>query len=136
VGEPLSSGTWHNHHIFPNERFKGERAALQKAYEDAEEEDNENEMRRITDQRAKLETRIFSLGNLAFLTPETNSSIGNTPPTEYLREIASTPDGRASLEAQLIPIEPELWKHTSFDAFRRRRCELLAAKAKEFFFPG
>ena len=135
VGDPLLAGTWHFHHIFPDERFDGERARLRQEYEDAQEEGDEVKMRQIEDRRMALEARVVSLGNLAFLMPETNGYIGSRSPLDYLREIASTEEGRASLEAQLIPRDEELWKESSFDAFCRRRCELLAAKAKELFFP-
>jgi hypothetical protein len=134
VGEPLPTGTWHFHHIFPHERFDGERARLRQAYEEAQEDGDEAEMRRIEEQRVALEARVGSLGNLAFLMPETNVRISNRSPLDYLREIASTEEGRTSLEAQLIPCDEELWKESSFDAFCRRRCEILAAKAKEQFF--
>jgi hypothetical protein len=134
VGDPLPTGTWHFHHIFPHERFDGERARLRQAYEDAQEDGNEGEMRQVAEQQAALEARVVSLGNLAFLLPETNISISNRSPLDYLRQIASTKEGRASLEAQLIPNDEELWKESSFDTFCRKRCELLAAKAKELFF--
>jgi hypothetical protein len=68
--------------------------------------------------------------------PETNIAIGNRSPFDYLREIASTKEGRDSLDAQLIPRTEELWKESSFDLFCRKRCELLAKKATELFFPG
>ncbi|MGJ0394126.1 MAG: hypothetical protein ACR650_15495 [Methylocystis sp.] len=134
VGDSLPNGTWHFHHIFPNERFDGERARLRREYEEALEEGNEAQLRSIEEQQKALEGKVKSLGNLAFLTPETNISIGNRSPLDYLREIASTEQGRASLEAQLIPLDEELWKESSFDAFCEKRCKLLATKAKDLFF--
>jgi hypothetical protein len=134
VGDPLPTGTWHFHHIFPRELFNGERAQLRQAYEEAQEDGDEAEMRQIEEQRVALEAKVGSLGNLAFLMPESNVRISNRSPLDYLRDIASTEEGRASLEAQLIPCDEELWKESSFDAFCRRRCELLAAKAQELFF--
>jgi hypothetical protein len=136
IGDPLSTGTWHFHHIFPHELFNGERARLRQEYENAQEEGDESMMQQVEKQRTALEARVVSLGNLAFLMPATNIRISNRSPLDYLREIASTQEGRVSLEAQLIPMNEELWKESSFDAFCRSRCELLAGKAKELFFPG
>ena len=135
VGDPLPAGTWHSHHIFPDQRFEGERMQLRKAYEDAQEKGDEATMRQVDEQKSALEAKVVSLGNLAFLLPETNIRISNRSPLDYLREIASTQEGRASLESQLIPMNEELWKESAFDAFCQKRCELLANKAKEFFFP-
>jgi hypothetical protein len=134
VGDPLPTGTWHFHHIFPHERFDGERARLRQEYENVQEEGDEAKMRRVEEQRAALEARVVSLGNLAFLMPASNIRISNRSPLDYLREIASTQEGRASLEAQLIPMNEDLWKESAFDAFCRQRCELLATKARELFF--
>ena len=135
VGDPLGEGTWHFHHIFPDQLFEGERMRLRQAYENAQEEGDEKTMRRLADEKSALDARVVSLGNLAFLLPETNIRISNRSPLDYLREIASTQEGRTSLESQLIPMNEELWKESEFDAFCRKRCELLAGKAKELFFP-
>jgi hypothetical protein len=136
VGDPLPAGTWHFHHIFPYDRFDGARARLRQEREDALEEGDEVNVRRVETQMAEREAAVTSLGNLAFLMPETNIAIGNRSPFDYLREIASTKEGRDSLDAQLIPRTEELWKESSFDLFCRKRCELLAKKATELFFPG
>ncbi len=77
---------------------------------------------------------MASLGNLAFLAPTTNQSISNRQPSDYLKEIAATPSGRAALEAQLIPMNPKLWKHSAFEQFRHERCRLIAERAMELFF--
>lgn len=136
VGEPLPEGTWHFHHIFPDATFANERILLDQRYEKAQEEGDEAEMRRVKDDREDLEAKVGSIGNLAFLTPRTNISINHRAPADYLRELSSTHEGHARLEAQLIPMDPGLWQHASFDDFRRRRCELLAARARELFFPA
>ena len=139
VGDPLDKAldkaAWHFHHIFPDQRFEGERMRLRQAYEDAQEEGDEAAMRHVDEQRSALEAKVVSLGNLAFLLPETNIRISNRSPRDYLLEIASTQEGRATLESQLIPMDERLWKESAFDAFCRKRCELLACKAKELFFP-
>ncbi|WP_437829670.1 hypothetical protein [Sorangium sp. So ce1153] len=95
---------------------------------------DEDEAERLRREIADLEARVASFANLAFLSLTTNQSISNRQPSEYLKEIASTPEGRAALEAQLIPMNPKLWKHSAFEDFRRERCQLLATKARELFF--
>jgi hypothetical protein len=134
VGVPLDTGPWQFHHIFPDETFFAERATLRDAIEAAQSEGDEKKVQRLQKERDGLEARIASVGNLAFLTPASNQSISNRSPIDYLPEIAATPEGRAALEAQLIPLDRELWKHTSFEAFRQRRCELIIEKASELFF--
>jgi integrase len=134
VGEKVAEGPWEFHHIFPDESFAPERGVLRQQYEEAQADGDEKRMQAIEADCVALESRIASVGNLAFLTPPTNQSISNRSPIDYIKEIAATPDGRAALEAQLVPLDPELWKHASFEEFRRRRCEMLVAKAKEFFF--
>jgi hypothetical protein len=101
---------------------------------EAEEDGDEEAMQRTRDSQQILERKVYSLGNLAFLMPSTNQSTGNRRPADYLRDIAQTDAGRKSLEAQLIPLDPQLWKHEAFDQFCARRCQMLAEKAKELFF--
>jgi hypothetical protein len=135
VGDPLpQSVPWHFHHIFPYENFAADRGKLRNAYEEAKLDGDEEGAERFQQEFDKLEARVTSLGNLAFLTPTTNQSISNRPPFEYLKGIASTAEGRAALEAQLIPMDSKLWKHSAFEEFRLERCRLLATKARELFF--
>lgn len=135
VGAPLpGGGAWDFHHIFPDETFDADRGKLRDACEDARSEGNEEEAERLRSELEGLEARIASVGNLAFLYPATNQSISNRPPSEYLKEIASTSQGKAALEAQLIPMDPKLWRHSAFEQFRRERCRLIVQKAQELFF--
>ncbi|OGW15034.1 MAG: hypothetical protein A3G93_07975 [Nitrospinae bacterium RIFCSPLOWO2_12_FULL_45_22] len=134
VGEQLEDGPWHFHHIFPDERFDGERARLRDELEDAQSRGDHEVARTLEQERQRLEDRVASVANLAFLIPPTNQSIGNRAPIDYLAELASTPSGRKALESQLVPLDPDLWKQPAFELFRRRRCELIVAKAKELFF--
>lgn len=135
IGDPLAGGAaWQFHHIFPQETFDADRGKLRDAYEEATEEGEEAEALRVRQKMIELEERVSSLGNLAFLAPATNQSISNRSPSDYLKEIASTPSGKASLEAQCIPLDPKLWRHSSFEAFRAARCELVVARAKSLFF--
>lgn len=135
VGAPLAGGNaWQFHHIFPDETFDADRGKLRDACEEARIDGDEDEAARLQGELDHLEARIASIGNLAFLSPTTNQGISNRQPSEYLKEIASTPEGRASLEAHLIPMNPKLWKHSAFEEFRRERCRLIAEKAREHFF--
>ncbi|UQA57110.1 DUF262 domain-containing protein [Polyangium aurulentum] len=135
VGAPLPGGaSWQFHHIFPDETFDADRGKLRDACEEAKIDGDEEEAERLRLELADLDARVSSLGNLAFLSPATNQSISNRQPFDYLKEIASTPEGRAALEAQLIPMNPKLWRHSAFEEFRRERCKLIAMKARELFF--
>lgn len=134
VGNELSNGPWQLHHIFPDDTFEPDRGNLLVELEQAEADGDEEAIQRTKDKQRLLERKVYSLGNLAFLMPPTNQSIGSARPTEYLRDIAQTDAGRKSLEAQLIPLDPQLWKHEAFDQFCWRRCQMLAEKAKELFF--
>jgi hypothetical protein len=135
VGAKLAEGApWHFHHIFPDETFDADRGRLRDAIEQAKDDADEERVDRLRAELSNLEARIASLGNLAFLTPATNLAISNRQPSDYLREIAATPAGRAVLDAQLIPSDPRLWKHMAFDDFRKERCRLIEAKARELFF--
>jgi hypothetical protein len=134
VGEQLSSGPWQLHHIFPNDTFEPDRGGLLVELEKAEEDGDEEAVQRIKKEQRSLEQKVYSLGNLAFLTPPTNQSIGNRRPKDYLSQIAETDAGRKNLEAQMVPLDSRLWKHDAFDQFCARRCELLAENAKKLFF--
>ena len=134
VGSDIGADPWHFHHIFPDETFDGERAILRDKIEEAQSNGDNDTVTKLEEERKSLENSIVSVPNLAFLTPKTNQSISNRSPIDYLRELSSTAEGKKALEDQLIPIEPELWKHSSFAAFRKKRSELIADKARELFF--
>jgi hypothetical protein len=135
VGDPLAGGSaWQFHHVFPQQTFDADRGKLREALVKASDDGDEDEGSRIAREMISLDERVTSLGNLAFLAPATNQSVSNREPSSYLAEIASTPQGRAALEAQFIPMDPRLWRHGAFEEFRRERCELIAAKAREIFF--
>jgi hypothetical protein len=134
VGDELQDGLWQFHHVFSYASFDGERRRLQEALEDAHADGDEEKAIRIERHMESLEARVHSLGNLMFVHPLTRQALEGRPAAEYLAEIATTPEGRAALEAQLISLDPALWKHAAFDTFVRRRCEALAVKARELFF--
>ena len=130
VGDPIPSGVWEYHHIFPKATFATKFEALERRLEEADEEDSNS----IRDEINSLNGRLNSLGNLAFLTPETNVHIGGHFPSDYLSELIQTDHGRIQLERQLIPLDTDLWPLSNFDAFCRKRCELIREKALELVF--
>jgi len=136
VGDQLPSGPWQLHHIFPNDTFEPDRGKLLVELEQAEDDGDEEAVQKIKNKQLSLERKVYSLGNLAFLMPATNQSLGNRRPRDYLRDIAESDVGRNALEAQMVPLDPQLWKHEAFDQFCARRCELLAENAKRLFFPA
>ena len=67
---------------------------------------------------------INALANYCFLTKESNSSIRNKLPADYLAKVAETYPG--VLESQWIPTDPNLWKIDNYTKFLSARRELLA----------
>lgn len=68
-----------------------------------------------------------ALANFAFLTLETNRSLGDRAPHEYLPECEARHPG--VLASQWIPTDPELWRADRYLDFLARRRELLAGAA-------
>lgn len=68
-----------------------------------------------------------ALANFAFLTLDTNRSLGNRSPSEYLPECEQRAPG--SLASQWIPEDPELWHVERYPDFLAARRELLARAA-------
>ena len=100
VGDQLGTDgieAWHFHHIFPDANFAGERAQLRNEKEAAEQGNDEASVKSLDDKRAALDGRIGSVGNLAFLTPSSNQSIGERLPSDYLAEVCEQPDGEEHL---------------------------------------
>lgn len=99
----------HNHHIFPQSVL----------YKNGYDPDNH------------LHRKIVNeIANRAFLTAETNLSISNKLPEEYLPEVESRYPG--ALPKQFIPMDPLLWKVERFPDFLEARRELIARKINEF----
>ncbi len=128
VGNP--SVNWHFHHIFPQENFDGERAELKNKREIVQQNGSEEEERNIINELQALEMRVNNVANLAFLTPESNSSIGSRRPSDYLAEICSQPDGEDCLKKQFIPLNRELWRHDAYLEFCKERRLLIIEAAK------
>jgi hypothetical protein len=99
----------HRHHIFPQ-------AAL---YRDLYDSDNH------------LHRKIVNeIANRAFLTADTNLSISDRLPEEYLPEVEDRFPG--ALVKQFVPMNPELWKLENYPHFLAARRELIACKINEF----
>lgn len=69
------------------------------------------------------------IANLAFLSAKPNKTISARPPGEYLPEIAGKHVDR--LEAQCIPMNPELWRVERFQDFLAERRALLSAAVND-----
>jgi len=133
VGEKLPGNqSWHYHHIFPDANFDGERQRIKNLIEEAEENGSEEDLKKLSEQMTRLEYSIYSIPNLAFLTPETNESIGDSEPSGYLNKIMSRPNGKEILEAQMIPTDPPLWKFNKFEEFRKKRTEIILQRINEY----
>lgn len=72
---------------------------------------------------------VNALANFCFLTRETNISISNRLPSEYLAEIENSHPG--ILESQWIPSNPSLWEIDEYTVFLEARKELLANATNE-----
>ena len=134
VGDKLGDDgieVWEFHHIFPDANFAAERFQLKARKETAEQEQDEATVKSLEDERVSLEGRIRSVGNLAFLTPRSNQTIGDSLPSEYLAEICEQPDGEERLRNQFVPLDRNLWRHEKFDEFCLERCRLIARAARE-----
>jgi hypothetical protein len=71
------------------------------------------------------------IANLCFIAGKTNRQISDNPPAEYLKAtLADT--GRAALDAQCIPSEPELLETSSYKGFLHARRERIAARLNAF----
>jgi hypothetical protein len=67
---------------------------------------------------------VNEIANRAFLTGESNISLSNTPPKQYLPEIEGKYPG--ALGKQFVPSEPALWELDQYEAFLAIRRDLLA----------
>ncbi|MGC9123989.1 MAG: GmrSD restriction endonuclease domain-containing protein [Thermoplasmata archaeon] len=73
--------------------------------------------------------KINSLSNLTFIQKDINSKIGNTPPSEYLKQYDSK-----VLSTHLIPLDQDLWKSENYDKFIKERGKLIWNAIKKFEF--
>lgn len=74
---------------------------------------------------------INEIANMAFITGQTNRRIGNKDAGLYLKDIVDK-QGASALEAQRVPLDPELWKVENYRAFLNERRAGLATCMNEF----
>ena len=72
---------------------------------------------------------INNLGNIAFQTRDTNRSLADRAPIDYMPEVAANWPG--ALESQWIPTDPELWEVEHYHRFLEARRHLLSAAAND-----
>ena len=72
-----------------------------------------------------------ALANYCFQSKETNQKIGNNLPEKYFLEVEK--NHPEALKSQWIPMDENLWKLDSYDAFLAERRELLAEEANRHF---
>ena len=72
---------------------------------------------------------VNNLGNIAFQTRETNRTLSDRAPADYMPEVSANWPG--ALESQWIPMDPELWKVENYQHFLDERRRLLADAANE-----
>ncbi len=99
----------HNHHIFPQSLL----------YEGEFNSDSHLDIKVVNE-----------IANRAYLTADSNVPLSNTPPAEYLPTVKSNFPG--ALDAQFVPVDPELWKLDRYDQFLQTRRALMAKKINEF----
>lgn len=74
---------------------------------------------------------VNAVANFAFLTQESNLTIGKRPPLEYFQEIIDAQHG-AALRSQWIPMDKALWTMDRYPDFLSARRDLLAEAANGF----
>lgn len=82
-------------------------------------------------ERGYEKSEINEIANMAFITGRTNQRLSRKPPEEYFPEIINL-RGEASLQAQQVPIKPELWKVENYRSFLQERRRMLAGSINQF----
>jgi len=100
----------HNHHIFPSSLLYSEEGGYSA----------DNHLHK------KL---VNEIANRAFLTGDSNISLGNTPPAEYLPEVRKSYPG--AVAKQFVPIDSALWELDRYEDFLAGRRRLLAEAINE-----
>jgi len=99
----------HNHHIFPVSLLYG----------------------RGFQEDSHLHRKLVNeIANRCFLTAETNLSLTNRAPEQYLPEVEEKYPG--ALVRQFVPMDPDLWRFDRYGDFLAARRELMACKLNEF----
>ena len=73
---------------------------------------------------------VNAVANRAFLTGDTNLSIGNQIPEKYLPEVEERYPG--ALKSQFIPMDAQLWRLDRYRDFLKARRELIAASLNDY----
>ncbi|NLT73447.1 MAG: DUF262 domain-containing protein [Chloroflexi bacterium] len=95
----------HSHHIFPTSLLYSREGGYS----------SENHLHK------KL---VNEIANRAFLTGDTNLSLSNSEPIEYLGQVQGQYPG--ALKNQLVPLDPSLWHLERYEEFLAERRHLLA----------
>ena len=74
--------------------------------------------------------KVNEIANRAFITRDTNYSIGAKSPAEYLPEVERLYPG--ALEKQFIPKDKDLWTSDNYERFLEKRRELIANEMNKF----
>lgn len=69
------------------------------------------------------------LANIAFLSQKGNRTVQSSEPHSYIKEFAIE---KKRLEAQFVPVNPELWKVDRFEEFIQERRRLIAQAMNEY----
>lgn len=105
LAEPHGSYAIHSHHVFPTSVLY----SVEGRYE------SENHLHK------KL---VNEIANRAFLTGDSNITLSNAKPADYLPKIQKKYPG--ALEKQFIPLNPDLWELDRYEDFLAHRRRLLA----------
>ena len=133
VGDKLSNNqSWHFHHIFPDSLFDGKRQLIKDQMLIAEENGTDDDVKKLSEELQKLNETVYSIPNLAFLTPSTNAKINAKDSQEYLQEILQNQNGKEILESQFIPLDPSLWRIDRFKEFCEKRIELILKNVNDY----
>lgn len=74
--------------------------------------------------------KVNEIANRAFVTRDTNYSISDTAPEEYLPRIEK--DYPGAISKQFIPDDPKIWTASSYDSFLDQRRSLIANEINAF----
>ena len=111
LGTPMTASYGiHSHHIFPQS------ALYKSGYSSDSHLDRQ---------------MVNAIANRAFLSGQTNQSIGGRLPEDYLPEVEESYPG--ALEGQFIPLDSQLWKLHRYRDFLAARRELLANGLNRMF---
>jgi hypothetical protein len=133
VGEILPNNqAWQYHHVFPDSKMKEILGGIEARIEEAELNGTDDDLEKLQKEYKTLKESIWSIPNLAFLTPASNQCLSASKPSEYLADILKKPNGKEILEAQFVPLDPSLWVVNRFEDFRKARAQLILDKTTQY----